>query len=185
MFRRLPKSHEEGQALRGVLANERAVKAYKREMGEAGGSSEEEGEESQDKKEQEEELLGDVDECPICFEAIDAKHKRAELAVCVACHRPAGHKVCFNHWKTSRRRDGQRVNCVWCRAEWVEEEAAGGGGKAGGGAAGVKRDGAYINLGAYTGQTARRDTSTYSEWGARRRYGYGGWRHVDDDDGDY
>lgn len=49
-----------------------------------------------------------------------------------------------------------------------------------GGAAGVKRDrGGDINLTVYTGQSARRDTSTY----------YSGARHggsVDwDDDGDY
>lgn len=69
-------------------------------------------------------------------------------------------------WSQSRRRDGLGVSCVWCRAEWAEAGSPPKPKK-------IVPDEGYINLSEFTGQSPKRDTSTYYSRGrGRGRYAY-------------
>lgn len=70
-------------------------------------------------------------------------------------------------WSQSRRRDGLGVNCVWCRAPWTEA-----GKKAPTAANMIRPDEGYINLAQFTGQSPKRDTSTYYSGRRRARWGF-------------
>jgi hypothetical protein len=55
-------------------------------------------------------------DCPICVFPMEAGEE--ELVWCKASCGQNFHKECFDQWKTSK--NGGRVTCVYCRAEWQE-----------------------------------------------------------------
>jgi len=108
-------------------------------------------------------------DCPICLEDFTAADKNKVVWCKAQCGNNI-HKQCFNMYAKGK---GSNLICCFCRAPW--EQAGGKAKKAG------SQDG-FLNFSATSGQSQRRDTSSYSSWhgyhqGYGRRYGYRSWRY--------
>ncbi|ORX97519.1 hypothetical protein K493DRAFT_314040 [Basidiobolus meristosporus CBS 931.73] len=78
-------------------------------------------------------------ECPICYEEMKPTD---QLVWCkVQCGNNV-HEECWSHWSLAKRKSGEQVTCVYCRAEWDGEK-------------GKTRSG-YLNLGNIQGMSKRR-----------------------------
>eukprot|EP01116_Phalansterium_solitarium_P017391 TRINITY_DN4270_c0_g1_i2.p1 TRINITY_DN4270_c0_g1~~TRINITY_DN4270_c0_g1_i2.p1 ORF type:complete len:343 (-),score=103.64 TRINITY_DN4270_c0_g1_i2:261-1289(-) len=95
-----------------------------------------------------------ADDCPVCYEEL----KASEATVwCKASCGNSVHTDCFDRWALSKKRGGEQVSCVWCRAEWLVEEKRDPHGNL------EEREG-YLNLGAH-----QPDHPGYRpDWGWRR-----------------
>ncbi|KAJ1660865.1 hypothetical protein IWQ61_000274 [Dispira simplex] len=64
---------------------------------------------------------GDTDHCPVCYD--DMTKEDWENNKLSWCQRGCGnniHTECFEMWESHYKNRGQRVNCVYCRYDWVQ-----------------------------------------------------------------
>ncbi|KAJ1963057.1 hypothetical protein IWQ62_003338 [Dispira parvispora] len=67
---------------------------------------------------------GDSDHCPVCYD--DMTKGDWENNKLSWCQRGCGnniHTECFKMWESHYNGRGQRVNCVYCRYDWVQEKS--------------------------------------------------------------
>eukprot|EP01083_Nonionella_stella_P025481 70152_1 len=153
-----------------VLANASVRTKYKKSMG-------------QDVDEDEEDAAGqmarkplDGADCPVCME----EFKGSEATT--YCRARCGNNVhvqCFNEWRANAERDGNDVECMFCRAKWVFGKEDSKGKRKKKGSSGYNEG--YMNLADEQGMSRRRDTSSYHRngWNGygsyRKRYGRRRW----------
>lgn len=132
------------------------------------------------------------EDCAICYETLDDK---TALVWCRAQCAQSLHAACFAQWRGAKMRQGDKVDCPYCRSAWIEAKpeagaaaaaVAGGAGAIGAGAE-PSMAGGFLNLSAfsaahqgqgdvYSGATYNSGGSWGGGWG-RGYYGgrYGGW----------
>ncbi|EPS93838.1 hypothetical protein FOMPIDRAFT_1026400 [Fomitopsis schrenkii] len=155
-----------------ALANPRIREAYARATGKT--SSPSAAQPSAEKKR----VPGKDDDCPICYENMQ-RAGAGTLVWCDECGN-ALHKECFTQWATTARQKGQRVTCVFCRANWTAEGAGAGVGRRA--AAAHDSYEGYVNLADVAGVSTARDTSSYYHGPSRGKRHYGYVEYVDDDE---
>ncbi|KAJ1652722.1 hypothetical protein IWQ61_007009 [Dispira simplex] len=67
---------------------------------------------------------GDTDHCPVCYD--DMTKEDWESSKLSWCQRGCGnniHTECFEMWESHYKNRGQRVNCVYCRYDWVQVDS--------------------------------------------------------------
>ena len=158
------------QTLFGVMANAEVRRQYNKAIG---GEDDETAGDIEAGEVKRKELSG---ECPICMEDIDEKEATTW------CRAQCGNNVhvqCFKEWKKSQIRAGEEVQCMFCRAPWIDgpQDKVPGQKKKGKKGGGSSFNEGYMNLASEQGMSTQRDTSTYYQSGWR---GYGrrsrGWR---------
>jgi Ring finger domain/SWIM zinc finger len=128
----------------GVMANARVQQAYRElTMPNTAAPKDDDGKRQP--------IEGD---CPICFD--DLLTSKESLVYCRAVCGANFHAACMDHWKTGKH--GAGITCPNCRSPWEDANSS----KI---ISNSKSDEGYANLGALQGQSATRDTSTYSPWG--------------------
>ena len=149
------------------LSHARVQTAYAKAMGRTKAAAEEESQVEKDdggKKR----IPEEGDDCPICYDSMHNVDIKI-LTFCDECGN-ALHAECFQQCtfchnfyenrltKLIGARTANRLTCVWCRAEWaVAQNAASGSTDA------VFGNEGYLNLGAATGVSPVRDTSSCTE----------------------